>query len=286
MRRNLGRSIVGCVAALALGAGGFALAGTTSLSLTHAGPQPKTVTVPWGNTLAIRNADSVAHTLTSAHPELVSGQLLPGQTFTAVFTTATHTYGYRQTGNRGYAGVVVVDFSGSVSLRATPAKLPFGREVTLAGTTSIPNTQVALSLRRIGDKSWQPFANTASDASGAFSTSIQLDRGARIRATVAAGQISSAAIVVTVRPTLAATRSKKTIRARLTPATAGKRLTLECRSAKKKRWARVAAKRVAANGVVTFARPGHKRAARVTLAHRDLTSGYAVVSSRLLSAGC
>jgi hypothetical protein len=283
--RRLGRTIAGCAAALALGAGGFALAGTTSLSLTYAGPQPSRVTVPWGGTLAIVNADTVPHTVTSPHPELRSGTLQPGQTFNAVFAGAAHTYGYRQTGGRGYAGVVVVDFTGSVTVRATPKTVPFGKDVEFSGTTSIPNTQVALSLRRVGDKKWEPFANIASDASGAFSTTFQLDRGARVRATVAAGQILSRAIVVTVKPRLTATRGKKIIKARLTPATAAKRVTLVCRSGKK-HWRRVTAKRVGKNGVVTFARHGRKRAARVTLAHRDVVSGYAVVSSRLLSAAC
>jgi plastocyanin len=283
--RRLRRTIAGCAAALALGAGGFALAGTTSLSLTHAGPQPSRVTVPWGGTLAIVNADTVPHTVTSPHPELRSGTLQPGQAFNAVFAGAAHTYGYRQTGGRGYAGVVVVDFTGSVTVRATPKTVPFGKDVKLSGTTSIPNTQVALSLRRVGDKKWEPFANIASDASGAFSTTFQLDRGARVRATVAAGQILSRAIIVNVRPLLAVGLSKRAIRARLTPAAAGKRLTLECRSAKK-HWARIGAKRVGRNGVVTFVRHRRKRAARVTLAHRDVASGYSVVSSRVLRAAC
>jgi hypothetical protein len=286
VRRRLGRTIVGCAAVLALGAGGFALAGTTSLSLTSVGPQPRTVTVPWGGTLEITNADSTAHSLTSPHVELRSGTpIQPGQTFSATFTTATRSYGYRQTGNKGYPGVVVVDFSGSVSVKATPKTVPYGKDVTLSGTTTIPNTQVELSLRRAGEKKWTPFANVPSDASGAFSTTFALDRGARVRATVAAGQIASTPLVVAVRPTLAMTHTKKLIRVRLDPAAAAKRVTLVCRSGKK-HWRRLAVKRVGANGVVTFARHKGKRPLRATLAHRDLASGYAVATSRLLSAAC
>ena len=74
--------------ALALGAGGFALAGTTTLSLTYAGPQPGTLTVPWGDTLEITNDDSVSHSLDLVAPGAAVRPDRAGQTFTATITGA------------------------------------------------------------------------------------------------------------------------------------------------------------------------------------------------------
>src|SRR6201982_148727 len=105
-------------AGVALGAAGFALAGTTTLSLTYAGPEPETATVPWGSTLRITNVDSVAHSLVSSQEEFQSGVIQPGHSFTAVITGPAHSYSFRQTGGRGFPGKVDVAFSGSVSLSA------------------------------------------------------------------------------------------------------------------------------------------------------------------------
>ena len=68
MRKRLVKLTLLGVAGLALGAAGFALAGTTTLSLTYAGPEPDTLTVPWGDTLRITNVDCVSHSIVSSHP--------------------------------------------------------------------------------------------------------------------------------------------------------------------------------------------------------------------------
>ena len=104
-------------AGLALGAAGFALAGTATLSLTQHGPVPQTLTVGWGDTLEVRNADTVPHTLVSSHRELQGGVIQPGQAYTTSFTGRVHALGYRQTGGRSYSGKIVVDFSGRVTLK-------------------------------------------------------------------------------------------------------------------------------------------------------------------------
>ena len=86
MRKRLVKLTLLGAAGLALGAAGFALAGTSTLSLTYAGPEPETVTVPWGDTLRITNVDSVSHAIVSSHSELQTGVVLPGRTFTAMIT--------------------------------------------------------------------------------------------------------------------------------------------------------------------------------------------------------
>jgi hypothetical protein len=285
MKQRALKSIACGVAVLGLGAGGFALAGTTALSLTSVGPVPDTVTVPWGDTLAIQNADSVPHSLVSSHAELQSGSILPGQTFTTTLTSRAHSYGYRQTGGRGFPGKIVVDFSGRVSLRASRSSVAYGRSVTLRGTTSLDGTPVSIEVRRAGDVRWRLLRTLFSSDSGAFSTVVRFQRGGKLRATVAAGEIRSASTFVNVRPKLTAARIGGSIRARLSPARAASRLTLECRAGPG-RWKRVVAKRPGSNGVVTFVIRGHRAPARVAATHNDAAGGYAPVASRALSAAC
>jgi plastocyanin len=288
MKQRVLKTISCCVAALALGAGGYALAGTTSLSLTFAGPQPDTVTVPWGDTLEITNEDTVPHSLVSSHPELQSGLIAPGQTFTTTFTTRAHTYGYRQIGGRGFPGHVVVAFSGRVSLRVSRSSVPFGRSVILRGVTSIESTPVAIQVRRGGDVRWRAFREVFSNGRGAFSTAVRFERGARLRATVAAGQIRSAATTVTVTPKLTVSARRGGVRAKLFPARAASKLTLEC-SVAPGRWKRVAAKRLGPSGVVSFRlHAGRGALVRVATVHRDVVDGYAARTSRALrlSAAC
>ena len=129
-------------------------AGTTTLSLTYVGPEPDTVTVPWGDTLRITNADTVAHSLVSSHPELRTGVLLPGKTFTATISGPAHNYGFRQTGGTGFPGKVEVDFRGHVSSSPSSFAVNFGRRVRLKGTTNLHSTPVVLQVHRSGDSHW------------------------------------------------------------------------------------------------------------------------------------
>src|SRR5262249_26927426 len=58
--------VVGLLGALAAG---VASAATLTVTLGSTGPQPKTTTVGWGDTVTFTNADSVAHVITAAkHP--------------------------------------------------------------------------------------------------------------------------------------------------------------------------------------------------------------------------
>ena len=89
--------------------------------------------MPWGDTLQIKNVDTVAHSLISSHAELRTGLLLPGKTFTTTITGPAHTYSFRQTGGKGFPGKIEVDFTGRVSLSASTASTGFGRAVRLSG---------------------------------------------------------------------------------------------------------------------------------------------------------
>ena len=284
MRKRVIRFTLLCVAALALGAAGFALAGTTTLSLTYVGPVPDTVTVPWGDTLQIKNEDTVAHSLISSHPELRTGVLLPGKTFTATISGSAHNYSFRQTGGTGFPGKIEVDFTGHVSLSPSSTAVNFGRTVRLRGTTNLRSTPVVLQVHRAGDSHWTTLATAFSSSSGAYTATVRLLRGGKLRATVAAGQIRSGVKLVDVRPKLTASRRGIGVTAKLNPAGAASMLTLECRIGPG-RWKRIASKRPRA-GVVSFAVGSGRGLVRVAATHSDATDGYAPQASRALSAAC
>jgi hypothetical protein len=270
VRKRVIRFAFLCVAVLALGAAGFALAGTTTLSLTYVGPEPDTVTVPWGDTLRITNADTVAHSLVSSHPELRTGVLLPGKTFTATISGPAHNYSFRQTGGKGFPGKIEVDFSGHVSLSPSSTSVSLGRAVRLKGTTNLHSTPVLLQMHR---------------SSGAYAATVRLQRGGKLRATVAAGQIRSAVKLVDVRPKLTASRRGGGVTAKLNPAGAALLLTLECRIGPG-RWKRIASKRPSGAGVVSFAVRSGRGLVRVAATHSAAKEGFAPQASRALSAAC
>jgi hypothetical protein len=285
MRKRLLKFTLLGIAGLALGVGGFALAGTQTLSLTYVGPEPDTITVPWGDTLMITNVDSVSHSLLSSHEEL-RATLLPHQSVTTMLTGPSRSYSFRQTGGTGFPGKVEVEFSGHVSLRSSSAAVAYGRTVKLSGVASLHGTEVAIQTHRAGQTRWKLLRTVTSGASGAYSTVVRLPRGARVRATIAAGRISSPSINVLVRPRLALSRLGGALAARLTPAQAATRVVLECEIGPG-RWKRVASKRPSALGVVTFAVHGRRHTlVRVAVTHAGAADGYAPVSSRGVSAGC
>ena len=199
-------------------------------------------------------------------------------------TGPSHSYSFRQIGGRGFAGKIAVDFSGRISLSArTPVS--FGRAVRLSGTTSLHSTPLLLQIHRRGDTQWTTLTTVVSSSSGAYTATVRLARGGKLRATVAAGQIRSAVRFVDVRPKLTASRRGVGVTAKLRPAGAATRLTLQCRIGHG-RWKRIASKRPNRAGIVSFAvRRGPGRV-RVAATHSQAKDGYAPQVSRALSAAC
>jgi hypothetical protein len=254
--------------------------------MTYAGPQPNTLTVPWGDTLRVTNVDSIVHALISSHAELQSGAVLPGKTFMATITGPAHSYGYRQTGGRGYAGKLVIDFTGGrVSLSANASEIGFGRAVRLSGTASVHSMPVAIEVHRAGDAHSTTLTTVVSSAAGAYSASVRLDRGGNLRALMAGGQIRSSPKLVEVRPNLTVARRGGRVIAKLDPAVAASRLTLECRIGRG-RWKPIASKRPTRTGVVSFRVPNGRGLVRAAARNRNVRDGFAAQASRALSAAC
>lgn len=262
MRRNTAavrRLFVGACL-LALVAAGVAAAETTSITLAKDGPDPDAVTVAWGDTIQIKNTDSVAHGITSSHADLQVGAIAPGGTYTTAFTTKTRTYRYRQTGGKSQSGTIAVDVSGSVTLKPKLAVVLYGKSLTVSGHSSIANTPVLLEKKLVGESNWETLATLKSSANGSFSTTVLLPRSAKLRARIAAGLIKSSISGIGVQPRLSIAASthrtkvgrRVTFRARLTPANASPNLSLLSCSARTGRWVPVADARPNSAGVASF----------------------------------
>jgi len=278
------KGVLAVVGLLALGAAGFALADTQTVSLGSSGPDPATVTVNWGDTLEIQNDDSVGHGLTSRYPELKVDTIPAGQTYTTSFTNRTITYGYRQTGAKRYPGFVIVKFSGHVSLGARPVAVARGQAVRLKGVATRHHTPVLLELRQGGSTTWTRLKVVSSGSRGGFSAAVRLQRGGKVRASIEAGRIRSATVTVDVKPAISISAGGGRIHARVSPAGAASQLTLQCRA--KGRWREITSRATSANGSVSF--PAHGGTLRVSALRRHLAAGYAPQSSRAISrsGGC
>ncbi|HUK95643.1 MAG TPA: hypothetical protein VLU96_11395 [Gaiellaceae bacterium] len=284
-RGAVARGVLAVAGSLALGAAGYALAGTLSVSLGAKGPNPATATVNWGDTVEFRNADAVPHGITSRYPDLRVETIPPGSTYTTTFTSRTSTYGYRQTGPKRYTGQIVVRFSGHVSLSARPTAVARSRALVLKGVASLHGTPVLLELRAGGGAVWTKLKVVTSGQNGRFSTTVRLTRGGRLRASIEAGRIRSALVTVDVKPTISVAAGGGRVRARLVPAAAASKLTLECRL--RGRWKHVAARLPGASGAVSFPWRGSsgRTLVRVSVLGRDVAAGFAPQSSRTLALG-
>jgi plastocyanin len=280
-----------CIVALAgLGVGGFALAATTTVTLGPTGPQPATVTVGWGDTVAFVNGDSASHVVTIPRLEAASPALDPGATYTQVFDGRGGNYVFRQIGRPSYGGMVVVEVKGRVTLTTPTPAIEYGRSVTLRGTSSIVNTPVSIVQREPGESAdFTEAAKVQADASGSFSARLRPRGPVYYRATIAAGQLRSPSVQIAVRPRVKASASPRsapvgrrvTITVRVTPAGSAGRADLERYDTRRKDWAREDQARVARSGRAVFAWKTLKGSTRlrVRLRRSELRPGWAEASS-------
>ena len=282
-----------CVAALAaLGGAGFALAGTVGITLGPSGPSPATVTVQWGDTVVFTNGDGQAHGVTIPRLTVASPSIPPGGTWAQAFDGRTGNYVFRQTGARDFAGAVVVQLSGSVSLTARPAAVTYGQRATFSGR-ALPGFPVKLEQQPSGQAGqWVERATVTAGADGAWSTSLVPEIGGRYRASAAADQLRSPTAVVAVRPRITFTAprrarvgSRLTLRARIAPVGAVTSADLERYDAGRRRWSRVDRKRVSAQGVATFRWRvvGGTSRLRVALVRVAMRPGYDPVNGKAVS---
>jgi plastocyanin len=280
MRRAL---VIAVLAALA--AGGFAVAATTSITLGSSGPQPATVTVAWGDTVAFTNADAEAHAVTIPRVSAVSPSIPPGGSWPFVFDGADGNYSFRQLGRRQYVGTIFVQVGGQVALRSVPPTITFGGTAVLRGTMPYGGTAVVISHRLTGEEAeWADLETVTAEPDGSFSLRVRPEIASRYRATVAAGQLRSSPVAVGVMPRIALTATPRrttagrpvTIRATITPASSATRADLMRYDPTRKRWSRLDRRRVDARGRVSFRFPAERgsRRLRVALVRVGLKPGF------------
>jgi plastocyanin len=259
LRRTDLRRTVLALALVSLGGAGYAIAAVGSVTLTAAGPQPATVTVNWGDTVLFSNGDGEPHGVSIPRATVGSPPIAPGANWAHVFDDRSGSYIFRQTGTRNFAGTVVVQLTGQVTIARTPATVTYGNRVAFRGT-ALPGFPVKLEQLTFGETgSWTERTTVQAGADGAWSASFAPEIGARYRASAAADQLRSPLVSVGVRPRISLLVARRVragrtvgVRARIAPAAAAVVVDLERYDAARRRWLRVGRGRPTAAGAVTF----------------------------------
>jgi plastocyanin len=277
---------------LALLGVGYAFAAGMTIALTANGPQPAIATVAWGDTVTFSNADAKAHQVAIPRVAVQTPEIPPGGKFEYVFNGRQGNYGYRQMGGGpNKPGTIVVEVKGAVTLTAKPEVVPWGGTVRFAGKSSFPGLPVNLTSYPVGGGSadWSQVGTVAAGADGTFVFSVRPQAGARYRAQVAADQLRSEPVLVSVKPVVTAralarrakTGRPVTITGRITPVKSAKMVDLERFDARGSRWVSELRQKVSATGRATFkwkTRQGKTRL-RVGVLPRSLAPGWAASAS-------
>ena len=286
------RVLLGALALGVLFTSGFALAAGATVSLTAEGPQPETVTVDWGDTVVFSNGDTVDRGVMSQRAGFESGVITPGGSYEFRFDARAGRYGFIETGTRPtFSGVVVVTAAGKVTLTASKKIAPYKASITLSGRSTYAGTPVVIQLRPAGASGdWTTMLDLTAAANGTYSGTIRLTAGGRVRALVAAGQVSSdfadLAVLPSVRARVSRTRVKKgekvVVTGRVIPASAAASVDLEERREDRSNWLRKATKTVSKNGTVTFVvqASGGRNHLRLALKRGALEPGFVAAVSR------
>jgi hypothetical protein len=272
---------------------GLAFAGTTTVSLTAAGPQPGTVTVQWGDTVSFANASGGSPVVTIPRATVASPAIPPGGSWAYAFDGRSGNYVFRQTGGqRDFGGTVVVQLNGRVTMTARPETVTFGGRVAFRGT-ALAGFPVKLEQQSAGQGGqWTEQLTVPAAADGAWSASVVPQIGSRYRASAAADQLRSQTVFVRVRPRITVTVPRRavagrlvTVRARIAPAGAATSADLELYEPARRRWARVERRRVARSGLVSFRWrvPKGRSRLRVELFRTGLTNGFEPATGRPVS---
>jgi hypothetical protein len=288
------RTLLLVLPALALVAAGLAVAKVVSVQLTPTGPQPATVTVDWGDTVALVNGSGGPQLVDIPRAGITGETVAPGETLEFPAVGRAGNYNFSQAGSGGrFAGRITVQVTGEVTLAAKPETVVYGGRTTFTGRSTVPNSAVAIQ-RFTGDEEtpWVDVAEATPDAEGAFTAATKPEVGARYRATAAAGQAASRPLSVAVAPRLRIRVSDKSVPAGtriavtgiVTPAGSVRVLDLEVYDGARRRWNRLDSKRMRGAARATFRlRVSEGRArVRVSVRRTGLGPGFTVGASRFI----
>lgn len=242
-------------------ASGYALAGTAGVSLTAAGPEPKEVTVDWGDTVVFSNADKVDRGITLPRVAVTSPPIPPGGSFEHRFDDRAGRYNFQQTGPRPtFSGVVVLTVNGKLTLKTSKKVGAYRSSVTLSGRSTYAGTPVVIQNRKLGAAGdWTTLMTLPTAADGSYSGRIRLTAPGRLRARTAADQVTSEFQDLAVVPRIQARASRNrvpkgarvVITVLIVPAGAAASVDLEERL-QGRGWLRKSSKAVPKSGKVKF----------------------------------
>jgi hypothetical protein len=263
---------------------GFALAAGMTVTLTANGPTPRNVTIGWGDTVTFTNADDKPHAVEIPRLSKESPEIPSGGTFEQVFDGRRGNYLFRQKGGGGpnTTASIIVNIPGTVTLATSAAVVDYGKSLKLSGKSSYPGTPVKVAQRAPGSGTmWLAVSTVTAAEDGSYSLEIQPKLGARFRAQVAADQLLSDPVLISVRPVVTvrttARRTKAgrriTVIGRVTPARAATTMDLERYDPRRRRWFTQAKGRVRSSGGVTFKWTAKKGVSRLRVAVKPLSLG-------------
>jgi plastocyanin len=287
------RAVIGALALVVAGVTGFALAATSTVSLTSSGPQPSTLTVEWGDTVSFVNADSAVHRVAIPRLGLQSGDLSTGSRYDVPFAVRAGSYPFRQQGGTAVNGEIVVRVSGTLTLTANRSSVPYRGAVRLSGRSTQPGSAVTIQQRPFGSAGdWEDARELQPGANGAYTTTFALTQGYTYRALAAGEQIRSPFVSVTVRPLVrvivrprrARAGTKLIFTGRVLPVAAASSADLEVFDARRNSWRNVDSRAVR-KGTVKLSwivTPGRSRL-RIAIRRGSVSPGYEATSSAIVT---
>jgi plastocyanin len=157
---------------------GPAASATTTVTITHSGYKPKSVSLTVGDSVAFANSDTVAHTVRFNPTTGIScSRALPlvlqaGQSATCTFRSAgTFNFSDPSFRSRAFRGTVVVAAAPAVGLSVTPKTVVYGRSVTLSGTLANQKSGQPLQIlaQPCGQSAATKIATATTTTGGAYS---------------------------------------------------------------------------------------------------------------------
>jgi hypothetical protein len=225
---------------VALAGAGLALGAGFTVTLGSTGPSPANLAVNWGDTVTFSNPDSTEHglvftkraprqegatttTTTTGTTTTTPGNAIPpGGTYVGVFDGKKGRYPYKElvtvttkggTKQKSFAGNIVVNLSGAVTLKASKRTIVYGTPVDFTGRSTLLGFPVAIHERDPDDE-WGEVVTVTPAADGTFSARLVPEIGASFRATAAAAQLVSPKVKVLVKPRLTIRVSSRRAKAR------------------------------------------------------------------------
>ena len=237
-------------------------AATTTMAITRNGYVPKTLTIVTGDSVVLANQDTVAHQVVfkpATGFTCTAGLVIqPGQSSTCTFRTVTK-YSVSDPNRKtsAFKGTITVNAGppGSVlSLTAAPQLVLYGGQSTLSGRlgTGQANQKVDIFAQECGASALTKLTTVTTTTDGAYTFAVQPRRNTTYESRFRA--LKSTRVLVKVRPQvtlrkLAPRRFRVTVLA--ADSLAGKFVIFQRFSSVQRRWVRVRAVALVADGTLT-----------------------------------